>query len=117
MSLRPEPAQRAEPTAPDQPFVEPWHAELFATTHALARAGVFEWTDWSAAFTAALAADDRAGAPKDGSAYYETWLSALERFLVERDLADTTGLAELRQAWTDAYLSTPHGQPVELGRS
>ena len=68
-------------------------------------------------FTAALAADDRAGAPKDGSAYYETWLSALERFLVERDLADTTGLAELRQAWTDAYLSTPHGQPVELGRS
>ena len=41
---------------------------------------------------------------------------ALERFLVERGLADESGLGELRQAWTDAYLSTPHGQPVELTR-
>ena len=114
MFRRPE---RRQPAQPEQPFVEPWHAELFATTHALAQAGVFEWTDWSAAFTAALAADDDAGAPKDGSAYYETWLGALERFLVERGLADESGLGELRQAWTDAYLSTPHGQPVELGRS
>lgn len=103
------------PVEPEQPFVEPWHAELFATTHALAQAGVFEWGDWSQAFIAALDADDRAGGRIDGSAYYDSWLAALERFLVERQLADDDALADLRQAWTDAYLSTPHGAPVELG--
>lgn len=99
---------------PEQPFAEPWHAELFATTHALARAGVFTWADWTETFVAALAADAAAGGATDGSTYYDIWLAALEQFLVERDLADEAALDERRQAWTDAYLATPHGQPVEL---
>ena len=104
------------PAEPDQPFVEPWHAELFATTHALAQGGAFAWTEWSDAFIAALAADVEGGGPTDGSRYYEIWLAALEAFLVERGLVDAGSLGELRQAWTDAYLATPHGEPVELGR-
>ena len=85
-------------------------------THALARAGAFTWSEWSGTFVTALADDHASGGPTDGSTYYETWLSALEGFLVERELADDAALAELRRAWTDAYLATPHGSPVELDR-
>ncbi len=102
------------PTDPEQPFTEPWHAELFATTHALARAGAFTWADWTETFVEALADDAAAGGATDGSTYYEVWLGALERFLVARGLAGSAALDELKQAWTDAYLTTPHGAPVEL---
>ena len=101
---------------PERPFDAPWHAELFATTHALARAGVFDWPDWAGHFGRALAASDAAGSPKDGSAYYEIWLEAFECFLVERGLAERSELAALKEAWTKAYLRTPHGAPVKLKR-
>lgn len=103
------------PTEPERPFEQPWHAQLFATTHALAAAGAFAWTDWAAWFGAALARADAEGAPKDGSTYYEIWLSAFEAFLRDRGLAEAAALAELRDAWEAAYLATPHGEPVELG--
>ncbi len=99
---------------PDRPFAAPWHAELFATTHALAQAGVFSWTDWAAHFGEALAFADKQGAPTDGSTYYEIWLDAFESFLTARGLAGGQALANLKGAWTEAYLSTPHGQPVLL---
>ncbi len=99
---------------PEQPFEEPWHAQLFAVTHSLASAGRFEWTAWSDHFSAALKRADDGGAAKDGSDYYDVWLGALEEFLIDRDLADPETLVGLKQGWTDAYLSTPHGEPVEL---
>lgn len=101
-------------TEPEQPFEEPWHAELFATTHALSATGIFTWPDWAAHFGAALADADAAGSPKDGSAYYEIWLAAFEAFLISRGLADHENLETFREAWTEAYLSTPHGSPVQL---
>lgn len=104
------------PTEPDRPFEAPWHAELFATTHALAQAGVFPWTDWAAWFSEALARDAANGGVRDGSNYYDVWLAALESFLIERGLADAGGLDDLRSAWTDAYLRTPHGEPVTLSK-
>jgi nitrile hydratase accessory protein len=104
----------APPTKPGCPFEEPWHAQLFATTHALAAAGAFRWSDWTVWFGAAIARADAEGAPRDGSTYYEIWLSAFEAFLRDRDLADAATLAELRGAWEAAYLATPHGEPVEL---
>jgi len=100
---------------PEHPFEAPWHAQLFATTHALARAGAFAWPEWAAWFGAALAEADAGGAPRDGSTYYEIWLAAFEKFLAKHALADAPGLADLRDAWEAAYLATPHGEPVELG--
>lgn len=100
---------------PEHPFIEPWHADLFATTHALTQAGAFSWTDWAETFGAALARAEAAGAPRDGSTYYEIWLSAFEDFLADRGLADANRLGALTVAWREAYLSTPHGQPVTLG--
>jgi len=102
------------PTEPDRPFEEPRHAQLFATTHALAAAGVFAWPDWAAWVGAAISRADTKGAPRDGSTYYEIWLEAFEAFLRDRDLADASTLTELRDAWAAAYLATPHGEPVDL---
>lgn len=99
---------------PDCPFEAPWHADLFATTHALAQAGAFDWPEWANAFGAALAEADANDAPKDGSTYYEIWLIAFEAFLAERRIAEPGRLGELESEWREAYLSTPHGQPVTL---
>ena len=92
----------------EQVFAEPWHAQLFATTHTLASAGLFEWKDWANHFSAALNSSD------GDAAYYEIWLEAFEEFLVIRRLADNKELAKLKSAWTNAFLKTPHGAPVEL---
>ena len=99
---------------PDRPFEEPWHAQVFAVTHALAAAGNFTWPEWAAHFGAALDRTHKAGGPTDGSDYYDVWLMALESFLVAHKHANRESLDSLRAAWTQAYLSTPHGAPVEL---
>ena len=95
-------------------FAEPWHAQVFALTVQLSEAGHFPWPDWAAVFSEELEKASRAGAPKDGSAYYDVWLVALERLLNERGLAAASDLARLKQAWKEAYLDTPHGKPVHL---
>lgn len=99
---------------PERPFEQPWHAELFAATHALAAAGAFAWKDWADHFGKAIREAAETGGPSDGSDYYDIWLAALEAFLVERGLAEAQALGALRDAWTDAYLRTPHGAPVTL---
>ena len=59
------------------------------------------------------AAADR-GEPDDGSRYYEHWLAALERLVTAKGLTDPAALVARKEAWTDAYRSTPHGRPVAL---
>lgn len=83
-------------------------------THALSAAGHFTWPQWAAHFGQALAQAQDAGGPTDGSDYYDVWLAALETFLIESRFADPARLEELQAAWTKAYLTTPHGAPVEL---
>ena len=99
----------------DEPsFEEPWHAQLFALTVSLNEAGHFRWNDWTNAFGAKL---KEHGVSKDlngGEDYFIAWLAALEGFLVERNLGEAETLKELKQAWTQAYLTTPHGAPVSI---
>ena len=95
-------------------FAEPWHAQVFAITMRLSQAGHFSWTEWSERFGAVQSAQAEAGAPDDGSAYYDAWLAALESLLIEADLAGAGDLARLKDAWTEAYLQTPHGESVQL---
>ncbi|MET4806395.1 nitrile hydratase accessory protein [Limibacillus sp. MBR-115] len=105
------------PSSSDMPvFVEPWHAQVFALAVRLSEQGHFTWPEWAATFSEELARASAAGAPKDGSAYYDVWLTALETMLLDRNLATPKQLSDLKQAWTDAYLSTPHGAPVHLKR-
>ena len=98
-------------------FAEPWQAQAFALTVRLSEQGHFTWKEWAAALAHELQAAVNRGEPDDGSRYYEHWLAALEGLVTAKGLADQTALVTRKEAWTDAYRSTPHGRPVELPRS
>jgi len=95
-------------------FAEPWQAQAFALAVRLSEEGYFTWKEWAAALAAELRAAADRGEPDDGSHYYEHWLATLERLVAEKGLTDPAALAARKQAWTEAYLRTPHGKPVEL---
>ncbi len=95
-------------------FDEPWQAQLFALTVALSDAGHFTWPDWTQAFGATLKRHGAADA-LDGSAdYHAAWLETLETLLDHTGLAPLAETRLIKDGWTAAYLSTPHGQPVKL---
>jgi nitrile hydratase accessory protein len=103
-------------------FTEPWQAEAFALAVRLSAQGHFSWKEWAAALADELAAATQhpaAALPQpaevdDGSHYYQCWLTALERLVVAKGLADPASLLTQKQAWAEAYRSTPHGLPVQL---
>ena len=95
-------------------FAEPWQAQAFALAVKLSEQGHFTWKEWAAALAEELKAAADHGEPDDGSHYYEHWLAALEKLVVDKGLADPGALLARKAAWRDAYLHTPHGQPVEL---
>jgi nitrile hydratase accessory protein len=95
-------------------FAEPWEAQAFALAVRLSAAGHFTWNEWTQALGAELAAAAAGGEPDDGSKYYQHWVSALERLVTTRGLAGAAALTARKDAWAEAYRSTPHGQPVEL---
>ena len=100
-------------------FAEPWQAQAFALAIKLSEAGWFTWVEWAAALAeeikAADAADAKAGrTPDDGTRYYEHWLSALEKLVAAKRLAEEAAIQVRKEEWAEAYRHTPHGQPVEL---
>jgi nitrile hydratase accessory protein len=98
--------------SPAEPvFTEPWEAHAFALAVKLSEAGLFTWTEWSAALGEELAA---AGEADDGSRYYHHWLAALERLVSTKNLITASSLFARKEEWADAYRRTPHGSPVTL---
>lgn len=95
-------------------FEAPWQAQAFALAVKLSELGYFSWKTWARTLAEEIAAADARGEPDDGSGYYRHWVAALERLVVDRDLTDLAALTERKDAWTEAYRRTPHGQPVEL---
>ena len=95
-------------------FAEAWQAQAFALAVKLSEQGHFTWKEWSAALAAELGAATARGEADDGSRYYHHWLAALERLVAEKGLADPQALRERKEAWAEAYRTTPHGRPVEL---
>jgi nitrile hydratase accessory protein len=67
-------------------FNEPWESRVFGAAVALCERGLFEWDEFRDRLIAEIAsADARAGASADPpTAYYEHFLSALERLLVDK---------------------------------
>jgi len=72
--------------------------------------GAFAWPAWAAALSRELARDP----DDDGSRYYLHWVAALESLTTERGLVTAADLATRKDAWTNAYLHTPHGKSVEF---
>ena len=95
-------------------FAEPWQAQAFALAVKLSEQGHFTWTEWAAALAEELKSAADHGESDDGTHYYEHWLAALERLVVEKGLTDREAMHERKEAWAEAYLHTPHGKPVEL---
>jgi nitrile hydratase accessory protein len=95
-------------------FAEPWEAQAFAVAVKLSEAGHFTWKEWAAALADGLKAAENRGEPDDGTQYYEHWLAALKQLVVEKRLTDREAMRERKAAWTEVYLHTPHGKPVEL---
>jgi nitrile hydratase accessory protein len=98
------------PEAP--PFEEPWQAQVFAMAVVLSERGLFDWSEW----TRALGAEIAAG-PQEGGAdvYFHNWLRALEKMLIAKGVASAGDLAALAEAWRAAAAATPHGRPIVLG--
>jgi nitrile hydratase accessory protein len=101
-------------TRSDPVFAEPWHAQVFALTIHLNEAGHFDWPDWAAAFGATLKAHGLTRDLNGGDDYFHAWLETLETFLARKGMAGRDDVARLKEAWEQAYLSTPHGAPVRL---
>jgi nitrile hydratase accessory protein len=95
-------------------FAEPWQAQAFALAVRLSTQGYFTWKEWAAALAEELQSASDRDKPDDGSRYYEQWLSALERLVAAKGLADFPALQARKEEWADAYRHTPHGQPVVL---
>ena len=104
-------------TAPPEPaFAEPWHAQLFALTVHLHDQGQFSWPDWTTRFGATLARHGLSRALDGGDDYFSAWLETLEILLTEATGTAAKDIEDIRAAWENAYLTTPHGQPVRLNR-
>lgn len=101
-------------TAPEPVFSEPWHAQVFALTVHLNEAGHFDWPDWAARFSATLAEHGLTKELDGGDDYFTAWLQTLEALLAETAQAAPEDVTRLKTAWEQAYLSTPHGDPVHL---
>ena len=96
-------------------FAEPWQAQAFAMAVRLSEQGHFTWKEWAAALAAELKAAEDRGEPDDGTHYYEHWLATLERLVSAKALSNPTEMLARKEAWAEAYRSTPHGKPVTLG--
>ena len=73
-----------------------------------------EGPEWAAALANVLREVRNRGEADDGSRYYDHWLTALERLVTAKQLLSASDLDRRKAAWVQAYLSTPHGHPVEL---
>lgn len=111
-SLAPLPGQPHDKDGPV--FNAAWEAQAFAMTVMLHERGVFTWKEWAATLAEEIKVAQAAGDPDLGDTYYQHWLKALERLVVEKGAASTQALHDTAHAWEDAARATPHGQPIVL---
>jgi nitrile hydratase accessory protein len=104
----------AEPDFAELDFAEPWMAQAFACALHLSRQGLFTWTEWVEVFSAEIKAHPQRPGEASNAAYYRQWLAALETIVGLKGAASTDEIDERQETWRQAYLNTPHGQPVEL---
>ncbi len=109
---QPLPGQARDDSGPV--FREPWEAQAFALAVELSRAGHFTWDEWASTLALEIKAAQAAGDPDLGDTYYHHWLAALERLASEKGLVLSGDMRDRRDAWEQAFLNTPHGQPVKL---
>jgi nitrile hydratase accessory protein len=110
-SLKPLASQDGEPA-----FDEAWQAEALAIADTLVQNGLFSASDWSDALGSALRQAAADGASDDQQTYYQCVVDALESLIAQHSEIDRPSMTAMRADWEQAYLATPHGDPVKLAR-
>jgi nitrile hydratase accessory protein len=106
---------RGLPHGDDGPvFAAPWQAQAFALTLSLHERGVFTWSEWAHTLSQAITRAQAGGDADLGDTYYQHWLDALERLLIDKGLAGHDQIHAVEAAWAAAAARTPHGQPIQL---
>ena len=95
-------------------FAEPWEAHAFAIAVKLSEKALLKWSEWLDVLAEEIKEAKDQGQPDFGNTYYQFWLSALETFLLEKNILKKSDLKSMMEQWRRAYLSTPHGNPVKL---
>jgi nitrile hydratase accessory protein len=67
-------------------FTEPWQAQAFAVAVELIDAGTLTREEWAARLGAVLKEAEESGRYDTAERYYDHWLTALERVVVEKNL-------------------------------
>jgi nitrile hydratase accessory protein len=75
-------------------FAEPWQAQAFAVVVELTEAGALTRQEWAEHLGAVLKEAEDRGEHDAGERYYDHWLTALERVVVEKNLAGWEDLSE-----------------------
>jgi nitrile hydratase accessory protein len=75
-------------------FAEPWQAQAFAVVVELTEAGTITREEWAERLGAVLKEAEERGEYDTGERYYDHWLTALERVVVEKNLAGREDLAK-----------------------
>jgi nitrile hydratase accessory protein len=77
--------------------------------------GNFSWKEFVEVFGESLKKQRSLSKNLDGSNdYFSCWLNALEEILIIKKVSNKDTLMLLKEDWTQAYLSTPHGKPVNI---
>ena len=95
-------------------FREPWEAQAFGLVIALHEQWQFTWAEWAGTLSTEIKAAQVDGDPDLGNTYYQHWLCALERLVTEKNLSRSLEIDARQERWRQAYLNTPHGQPIHL---
>ena len=98
-------------------FDEPWQAQALAFADVLIESKIISPTIWSATLGDTLKQAAAAGATDNMETYYQSVLKSVEKLLEQTSGILPEEIENKSRAWAEAYLATPHGQPVMLGNS
>jgi nitrile hydratase accessory protein len=75
-------------------FSQAWERQAFGVALALSKSGHFDWEDFRQKLISAIGEWEESRALEDPSwSYYERWLTALERLLVQEQIVTAEDLA------------------------
>jgi len=103
-------------TNSDPSFSEPWHAEAFAVTMQLSRAGYFSWEAWVEKFSAQIKASPQLAEESPNEAYFRQWMQALNSLLLQSGLLSEQEISDYSEHWRRSYFHTAHGSAIEFSK-
>ena len=95
-------------------FTEPWQAEVLAIAEFLIQKKKFSATQWSEALGNEIKKNANNQTMSSKESYYRSALTALESLTIEHKIVSESEIISKEKDWQDAYLKTPHGEPVIL---